>query len=609
MYYHLGSINFALMQQEDKARVIEQYTKAMNMIPFGFRAEIIIYRKNVFLKVNAPDSMFSYIKNSLQEICPVYPAEEKCTKRFASLPFSKGKMCEYWGKELDPLFLPRMIQDWSIIRITVTPVQSKSAVNVVKKCGAAGAKRDSGSAANPDIENAIRQAKLLRESVMQNLHKCCEVRLEVLTTGKTAKIRQDRMRQLVSTAEDDGVLLCNSNESEFAKFFRSRLHHTSRICTEKIFGNLIPFTYCTRADEKGFSYGRDCCDDRISVKRRCFSLPSGIISGHGCNTMMWHEIHEVLKSTEDSIVVADLSDFSESKADDTRIKLFSEYEKNFINPLDIFLPDAEFGTLEEVLSEIQCAALFMFRELSGRELSQDETDVAAQSCDAVFRPFTKSLKKQGKHCDFDRNPIFYDILKALSKSGKADGLVKAVYNNMKTVELFSHHTCVPQRTVLTLNFGYDFNWNYAAVGEMAVLHYMHILGQKNTRFTEKHRIWAYFENLENWRPECAEWLLRFYKKSRVNGVIPTACVRDYAKFVSSDAGEAIACNSQFTIFLSQDSKSADIIRQKYGFCESEMYYLTEPMQGSILICVGEKPPIIANVSACFKNIIEALPNF
>lgn len=363
--------------------------------------------------------------------------------------------------------------------------------------------------------------------------------------------------------------------------------------------------------------GEPICFDRRNGN---IMYPNGMVfgqAGYGKTFMVKHEICQVINKTADHIIIID--EGGEYGGLATGVNPFDEESEYHINPLDVYIGN---DTCEHNIP--YSAALAMFEEMIGRPLAPYECAAVERACDAVFEPFTESLKTEGKCCDYTDNPTLKDVadvlvLIALPKpselrlivalketiqretdnenkglSSRVTDCIESTFcynavgglsDEIRKIHVyidryFSYKTNMPDDRVIQLAWRH-MPHKMTKAAYTACLHYawnrlvQHRDTMSNAR--ECKYLWIYLENADvafhSVTKGLANSLMNLYRTSRPYGGIVTLIAMDYTNILNSDEGRACISNTEFLRFLNMSPDDRENIRK--------MYHLSDDMMESI----------------------------
>lgn len=646
-HYQIPNQNFLLMSENERKKLIENYKKVFHRIMQGCHLIITVSKEGIFFSTDNDPSTTACVAEAFRNVTRwVRETKEEKIKKIVNPASSERAVavCREWTQAVSPDFLRTLIRDDTVICITVSPVPRKQAVHIARNNAVkAKAKQEEAysrgyaySFVGEEITKLAKRAERLRKEIVLEGNNLCKVSLKLIVFGSGA---EGKLNFLTDCAKDYGVYFHAPDEKLLKTALRRKLSGLNEICTDEVFGNLIPFTVQESCNENGFSYGVNAVSEKpLLYDRKRSNLPNGFIFGQSSgscrNNAMWHEIRQVLKNTEDNVFVIDPTNYSERRAYDTKnckvIRLF--YDNYYINPLDVVITNGMIDSDE--VRNIYDTAEAVFEALIERELTPAECNRLWTAVDKVFSPFIKGLieKEMGK--DPENNPTLKDIFeylkntadnsrpskesslaqkinaileesaeedKELSKDLKkvieklnvkdcGEDFIGELYRNKQHIEYFSHKTNIPESrlTVFQIYPSASVPLEHAAFG--VLVRYVHMkvyreyLKQTKERNYNK-RLWVYFEDINSWVRNSranAALLLALWKRSRVYCGIITLCSTDYDSLINSEYGQSLICNTGFFLFLNQSETSRETIRKLHNFHEGEMEYLDGSLSTGLL---------------------------
>lgn len=356
----------------------------------------------------------------------------------------------------------------------------------------------------------------------------------------------------------------------------------------------------------------------IRFDRRNSCFPNGMLFGQAGTGKQWaaiHEIQQVIQNTNDDIIILDADGYyarderiSEAV---TQVNPFDEKSEYHINPLDVYIGN---DTGEHIIPYGE--ALAIFEEIIGRPITPYECVVVERACNAVFEPFVKRLKTEGKCCDYANNPTLKDVadvLRALPKpselrliaalketiqretdnenkelSSRINDCIESTFcysavggltDEINKIYLyidryFSYKTNMPDDRVIQVVWR-SVPHKITKAAYTACLHYAwnrlvkHSNNMRNAK--ERKHLWIYLENADvafrSVTKGLVNSLMNLYRKSRPYGGIVTLIAQDYTDILSSNEGRACIDSTGFLRFLSMNPTDRENIGRMYNLSD------------------------------------------
>ena len=276
-----------------------------------------------------------------------------------------------------------------------------------------------------------------------------------------------------------------------------------------------------------FYYGTDACTGDPFVLNRKVHAPRRLLigsPGSGKTWSMFSEVKQVSENTSDDILMFyDWNDDNAPLSDIKKICIDSVYpgsnDRYYINPLDVVLTSYDLNEgidCSYMLPQLCEVAVAFYESIKG-VVTVPEIALLERAVKIVFEPFVKDLIERKLTHDFENNPTFSDIIRAVKKDTLYPDAIKLFSDVVEIFEdrypeLISSKTNIENEERLII-----CNKNGKIFEDIAMVSFLSFAFNRMVLNTEKHRsTWVYIDEGHKFirREYISELFFSVMKRSR-----------------------------------------------------------------------------------------------
>ena len=355
--------------------------------------------------------------------------------------------------------------------------------------------------------------------------------------------------------------------------------------------------FAAKSAEEGCFYGENAFDERpIFYDRRKANLPNGLFlgaSGTGKSFVMRNEIAQTIFSTDDDIIIADIS--GDMCAEAPFINLLGGTVCNIatgefhINPLDLVVDTNELSSTDCLAEKRDFVVHFIKSMLQDRDLNSFEILHIYQAVNDVYEVYFKSVTGKSKYYLF--TPTLSDVYRRL-KAYNLVGLGRIVKGLMPYCEgenaWFSHQTNIPTSRLIAFDF--------PCAAKVHNAYYLSVISYMKNRLFFNHytndernktkHLWLYVELYPLKYNSTSEEIHKLQKESRTKGGVFTGYSNSgyqLLDIIESPYGAAIVGHTSFFMLLNHSKLGRDSLKEYLNVSDEMLTYLANTRCGQGLL--------------------------
>lgn len=369
-----------------------------------------------------------------------------------------------------------------------------------------------------------------------------------------------------------------------------------RLITSDNIACLIPFNMLELSQKNGLYYGQNAITNSlIFCDRGQMANPNSCIlgmPGTGKSFAAKREMVSVVLNTNDEIYILDPErEYAPlANALGGSIIKFANGTKNFINPFDINLKNAEDGA-DPVKVKSDFIVTICQIMIGGKYgLSPIEEALIDRCAMNIYDQHVKYLRASGKTSDPATAPTLLDFYNELlaQPSVEAQNIALALERYVKGgLDIFSHHTTMEIDNRFTV---YDIKDIGSGLTELGLQICLDNIWNKMIENKEQgKRTWLYIDEFYKLmkRKSSASYISEIWKRARKWDGRPCAITQNVEDMLNSEEARTVINNCSFVMMLGQSPMNKQQLSKIFNISEDEQKWISSTHPGSGLIHLTE----------------------